>query len=223
LQPHHGEKAEMKLFGYWRSGATYRVRIALELKNLDFEYTPINLLKGEQNTPPYNSKNPQGLVPSLEIGDGTILTQSIAIMEYLEEKYPENSILPKKIEMKAKARAIASSIACEAQPFMNLRVQQYLKNVRKFDQESMNEWLNLWAGNTMAVVENLVTQFGGRFCIGDEPSIADACLVPQWYAAQRFGIDISTFPALKKVTDNCSQLSAFQKAHPDNQTDAPIK
>ena len=130
----------MKLFGYWRSSATYRVRIALHLKGLDFDYEPVNLLKGEQQSEGFLKRNPQGLVPALQTDEGAVLTQSLAIIEYLEERYPENPLLPADTDLRAKARAIAAVIACEAQPFMNLRIQSYLKEQREFDAAAIKDF-----------------------------------------------------------------------------------
>ena len=210
----------MKLFGYWRSSATYRVRIALNLKDLDYEYVPVNLLKGEQISPQHLARNPQGLVPALVTDDGDVITQSLAIMEYLDDAYPNQPLLPKEATPRAHARAIAATIACEAQPFMNLRIQNYLKNEGGFDKNAMTAWLNAWPGGAMGAAQKLVEQHGGDYCVGDTPSIADCCLVPQWFAASRFGVDLSGFKKLEEIFDRCSALPAFENAHPLNQPDA---
>jgi maleylacetoacetate isomerase len=210
----------MKLFGYWRSSATYRVRIAMELKQLTFAYEPINLLKGEQNSPAFLKRNPQGLVPALETEEGSVLTQSMAIIEYLEERYPERPLLPEDAAERARARAVAAVIACEAQPFMNLRIQTYLKEERDFDGEAMRDWLNRWAGGAMASVEALIGQHEGPFSLGEKPTIADAFLIPQIYGALRFGIDLSRTPRIMRVYQHCSALEPFIRAHPENQPDA---
>ncbi len=209
----------MKLFGYWRSGATYRVRIALQLKGLEFDYAPVNLVKGEQQSPTYLQRNPQGLVPALETEEGRILTQSTAIIEYLEERYPETPLLPADAADRAKARAIAATIACEAQPFMNLRIQKYLKDDCDFDAEAMTDWLNRWAGGAMASVEALI-EGKSSFCVGDNPGMADAFLVPQVFGALRFGIYMTRTPRIMEVYDRCNRLDPFIRAHPQNQPDA---
>ncbi len=210
----------MKLFGYWRSSATYRVRMALALKGLDWAYQPVNLLEGEQREPAYLEKNPAGLVPALETDDGAVITQSLAIMEYLEDAHPTPSILPDDLAARGHARAIAATLACEAQPFMNLRIQSYLKKTLKLDADAVTAWLNRWPGGAMAAAEKIVAAHGGAFCIGDAPTIADCYLVPQMYGAQRFGVDVSALPRLNEIYDACIKLPVFEKAHPDNQPDA---
>ncbi len=210
----------MKLFGYWRSSATYRVRIALELKAIEYDYEPVNLLKGEQHSPVHLTRNPQGLVPAFETEEGGILTQSTAIIEYLEERYPERPLLPADAEGRAKARSIAAIIACEAQPFMNLRIQNYLKNEREFDAAAMNDWLQRWTGGAMASIEKLVAGDKGQFCVGDRPGMADAFLIPQVFGAMRFGIDLSGQPRILEIYERCNLMEPFIRAHPKNQPDA---
>ncbi|MFN0023403.1 MAG: maleylacetoacetate isomerase [Parvularculaceae bacterium] len=210
----------MKLFGYWRSGATYRVRIAMELKGLEFSYEPVNLLKGEQRAPAFLKRNPQGLVPALQTEEGAILTQSTAIIEYLEERYPEIALLPPEAEARARARSIAAIIACEAQPFMNLRMQTYLKEELDFDDAAITGWLNKWAGGAMESVEALIANGKGDFCVGDRPSVADVFLVPQMYGAMRFGVDLSRTPRIRAIYERCAGMEPFRRAHPENQPDA---
>jgi len=209
----------MKLYGYWRSSASYRVRIALQLKALDFDYEPVNLLKGEQQSPAHLKRNPQGLVPALETEEGRILTQSTAIIEYLEERYPETPLLPADAVQRARARAIAATIACEAQPFMNLRIQKYLKDECDFGAEAMTSWLDRWAGGAMGSVEALIAR-DGAYCVGDTPGMADAFLVPQIFGALRFGIDMSKTPRIMEIYERCIKLDPFIRAHPQNQPDA---
>lgn len=210
----------MKLYGYWRSSATYRVRIALALKNLEYDYEPVNLLKGEQRDPAYLKKNPNGLVPTLATGDGALLIQSQAIIEYLEETHPEPALLPGGAIARAHARAIAATLASEAQPFGNVRIQNYLKNERGFDEAAMKDWMNRWPGGAMAAVEKMLARTAGDYCIGDVPGYADCFLAPQMYAALRFGVDVSGLKKMNEIYERCSKHPAFIKAHPDNQPDA---
>ncbi|WP_428408037.1 maleylacetoacetate isomerase [Hyphococcus sp.] len=210
----------MKLFGYWRSSATYRVRIALALKNLDYDYEPVNLLKGEQRSEAYLAKNPNGLVPTLQSEDGGLITQSLAIIEYLEETHAEPSLLPGNALARANARAIAATLASEAQPFGNVRIQNYLKNERGFDAEAMKDWMNRWPGGAMAAVEKMLARTAGDYCVGDVPGLADCFLVPQMYAALRFGVEIASLKKMNEIYERCANHPAFIKAHPDNQPDA---
>lgn len=210
----------MKLFGYWRSSATYRVRIALALKNLDYEYQPVNLLEGQQKSEAYLARNPQGLVPALETDDGAVLTQSLAIIAYLEETFPEPSLMPDGAAARANARSIALTLASEAQPFMNLRIQQYLKNDVGLDDAGVKAWLNKWPGGAMAAVEKTLARTAGDYCIGDTPGLADCFLVPQFFGASRFGVDVSGFSKMKEIYERCQKHPAFIKAHPENQPDA---
>lgn len=210
----------MKLLGYWRSGAAYRVRIALALKGLPFDYEAVNLLKDEQKSGVYLEKNPQGLLPTLIIDDGTLLRQSLAIIEYLDETNPKPPLLPSAPVERARARAIAYAIACEAQPFQNLRMQKYLREKSGFTDDAIKAWLAQWVGGAMHAVEAMIAESGGKFCVGDAPTIADICLVPQVYAALRFNVDLSGMDRLNRIYERCIALDAFKKAHPDNQPDA---
>lgn len=210
----------MKLFGYWRSSATYRVRIALALKGLNYDYEPVNLLKGEQRSEAYLAKNPAGLVPTLMTDGSAFLTQSSAIIEYLEETHPDPALLPGDATIRAKARAIAATLASEAQPFGNSRVQKYLREERGFDDAAMKEWMNRWPGGAMAAVEKMLVHTVGDFCVGRAPGFAECFLVPQMYAAQRFGVDVSGFKRMNEIYERCQEHPAFVKAHPDNQPDA---
>ncbi len=209
----------MKLFGYWRSSATYRIRIALALKEIPYTYEPVNLLAGDQGSDAHIARNPQALVPALETDDGTIITQSIAIAEYLEETQPSPPLLPGAPNARARARAIAAAIACEAQPFMNLRVQQYLKRDAAFDDVALQDWLNHWGGGAMQAADSLISD-DGPFAMGATPGLADAFIVPQIYAARRFGIDMSQMARLARIEAACADHPAFQAAHPDRQPDA---
>lgn len=210
----------MELYGYWRSSATYRVRIALALKGLAYDYRPVNLLKNEQTGADYRRISPQGLVPTLVADDGAALVQSLAIIEYLEETQAGPSLLPKDPEGRARARAIALAIACEAQPFGNLRILNYLKDELGFDEGERLAFLNRWPGGALKAVNRMVEEAGGAFCVGDAPGLADCCLIPQLYAARRFGVDLSGCDALLEIDAACARLEPFIKSHPDNQPDA---
>lgn len=211
----------MKLFGYWRSGATYRVRIALALKGLDYDYVPVNLLKGEQKSPDYLKISPQGLLPALVTDEGVTLTQSLAVIDYLEETHPFPALLPADPIMRAKARQIAYAIACEAQPFQNLRVQKYLREEAGLNEAGVKAWLDRFVKGAIEAVESMTVETAGDYCVGDQPTIADICLVPQIYAALRFGVDLAGAPRLNAIYERCIAHPAFLKASPENQPDAP--
>jgi maleylacetoacetate isomerase len=210
----------MKLFGYWRSSASYRVRIALALKGLAFDYEPVNLLKGEQKSDAYLAKNPLGLVPTLATDDGAMIVQSLAIIDYLEDIHPDPTLLPGGPVARANARSIAATLACEAQPFGNLRIQKYLREEHGLNDDAIKKWMNRWPGDAMASVEKMVARTAGDYCVGDVPSLADCCLVPQMYGALRFGVDVSAMAKLNEIYERCLKHPAFEKAHPDNQPDA---
>ena len=210
----------MKLYGYWRSSATYRIRIVLALKGVDYDYVPVNLLAGDQREHDHVSRQPQGLVPAFETSNGAILTQSLAIAEYLDEVIPEPAPLPKDAVARAHARAIAATLACEAQPFMNLRIQKYLRKERAFSDDAMADWLGRWVGGAMKAAESLIDP-DGPFAAGPMPGLADAFIVPQVFGATRFGVDMATMPRMQRVVEACAALEPFQIAHPDNQPDKP--
>lgn len=210
----------MKLYGYWRSSASYRVRIALALKGIDFDYEPVNLLKGEQRSESFLARNPLALVPALETDSGDIIAQSLAIIEYLEDTHPSPALLPSDPVKRATARQIALTLACEAQPFMNLRLQQYLKADLSLDDDAVKAWLNRFVGSAMLAAEKIASTSAGDFCVADTPTIADCCLVPQMFGAKRFGIDTSSLKTLNAIFERCIQHPAFEKAHPENQPDA---
>jgi maleylpyruvate isomerase len=213
----------MKLYTFFRSSASYRVRIALNLKGLDYEHVPIHLRRGggEQFSPAYRAKNPQALVPTLEDG-GRTLTQSLAIIEYLEERYPEPPLLPKDPADRAAVRAMALAIACEVHPLQNLKVLNYVKGELKQDEAAANRWAQHWIELGLAALEQMVLAVPkrGKFCFGDAPTVADLCLVPQLGNARRFGCDLSAFPTLAGIEVHCATLPAFIKAAPENQPDA---
>ncbi|MBA6389223.1 maleylacetoacetate isomerase [Colwellia sp. BRX10-3] len=213
----------MKLYGYWRSSAAYRVRIAMHLKGLAFESIPVHLVKegGEQHKNEYAELNPTHLVPTL-IDEDVTLHQSIAIIEYLDEKYPSVAIYPKNIVAKAKVKALALDVACEIHPVNNLRVQQYLvKNYSLQESDKLN-WSHHWMNLGFTAVEQQLKVNSGTYCFGDNITMADICLVPQVYNAYRFNLDMSKFPNICRVAQNCNKHPAFIAALPENQADAQI-
>lgn len=210
----------LKLYGYFRSSAAFRVRIALNLKGLAFDTVPVHLLRGEQATPEYARVNPAGLVPALDDG-GAVLTQSLAIIEYLDERHPEPPLLPGCAVERARIRAIAQSIACEIHPLNNLRVLQYLQRTLGVDETAKTAWYRHWVEAGLATVEALLADGGsGAFCHGDTPTLADCLLVPQVFNAQRFACALDHLPTVMRIHDHCMQLEAFQRAAPAAQPDA---
>lgn len=211
----------MKLYGYWRSSAAYRVRIALHLKGLAFESIPVHLVKdgGEQHKTAYTELNPTHLVPTL-VDENAILHQSIAIIEYLDEKHPSVALYPKDIVAKAKVKALALDIACEMHPVNNLRVQQYLVKNLLLQESDKLTWSHHWMNLGFVAVEQQLTLSAGKYCFGDNITMADICLVPQVYNANRFNLDMSKFPHICRVAKNCQQHAAFIAALPENQADA---
>lgn len=213
----------MKLYSFFRSSASYRVRIALNFKGLSYEQVPIHLRKGggEQLSAAYKAINPQALVPALEDG-GKILTQSLAIMEYLEEKYPQPPLLPNDPADRAAVRAMALIIACEVHPIQNLRVLQYVKREYNQTDDQVNLWAQHWINLGLSALEQLITTQPkrGRFCYGDAPTFADICLVPQLGNARRYGCDLSRYPAIAEIEKHCLALPAFADAAPEKQPDA---
>jgi maleylpyruvate isomerase len=211
----------IKLYGYWRSTAAYRVRIALHLKALPFENISVHLVKngGEQHSDEYRQMNPQGLVPNLVDGD-VELSQSIAILEYLDEAYPQQPILPACIEERARVRAFSQLVACDIHPLNNLRVLQYLSNECSLDASVKDAWYSHWIVEGFSALEQQISKQSGRFCVGDSITMADLCLIPQIYNANRFNVAMDQFPNLLRINQNCLENAAFQKAIPENQPDA---
>lgn len=211
----------MKLYGYWRSSAAYRVRIALHLKSIAFESIPVHLVKngGEQHADNYTQLNPTHLVPTLVDGDFS-LNQSLAILEYLELKYPNDSIFPGDLQLQMKIKALALDVACEIHPVNNLRVQQYLvKEMGSNDKQKLT-WSHHWMAVGFAAVEEKLKDSAGVYCFGDDISLADICLVPQVYNANRFNLDMSPYPTIKRIVEQCNLHPAFIAALPENQSDA---
>ena len=211
----------MTLFGYWRSSAAYRVRIALNLKQLSCEHESVHLVKngGEQHSPDYQALNPNELVPTLVDGDFT-LSQSMAILEYLEQKYPEVALLPKPLEQQMLCRAMALDIACDIHPLNNLRVLQHLAAELQQDEQGKVDWMLHWMRIGFASLEKSLGKTSGPFCFGDSPTWADICLVPQVYNAERFKLDMTSYPQIVKIVKHCRSLPAFIDAAPENQYDA---
>ncbi len=215
---------QLRLHTYWRSSASYRVRIGLNLKGLDYDTVPVHLVRdgGEQHRPEYRALNPQGLVPVLEHA-GHALNQSIAILEYLEETWPSPSLLPASAGERHRVRAIAQTIACEIHPLNNLRVLQYLDGTWNVPQPERDEWIKHWILEGFAALEARLAAdpATGEFCHGDAPGLADCCLVPQLYNARRFGVPLDAFPTLLRIEQACLALPAFDRARPENQPDRP--
>ena len=211
----------MKLYGYWRSSAAYRVRIAMHLKGLPFESIPVHLVKdgGEQHKDAYTELNSTHLVPTL-VDEEVTLHQSIAIIEYLDDKYPSVAIYPKNIVAKAKVKALALDVACEIHPVNNLRVQQYLVNNFSLQESDKLTWSHHWMTLGFIAIEQQLTVNSGEYCFGDNITMADICLVPQVYNAYRFNLDMSNFPNICRVAENCNRHPAFIASLPENQLDA---
>lgn len=208
----------MKLYTYFRSGATWRVRIGLHWKGVDFESVPIDLRKGGQAAAEWLARNPQGLLPGLELDDGTLLTQSLAILEWLEETRPERPFLPQEPVARARVRAVALAIGADTHPVQNLGV---LKRVEALtDAETARRWAHDTVARGLQSVEGLVGRNPGPFAFGTEPTLADILIVPQLFNARRFGVDLKPFPRVLEIEAAASALPAFQAAHPDAQPDA---
>jgi maleylpyruvate isomerase len=209
----------MKLHGYFRSSAAYRVRIALNLKGVEVEYVSHHLRRGDQRAETFLAINPQGLVPVLELADGTVLTQSLAIIDWLDETHPEPPLLPEGPILRARVRAVALAIACEIHPVQNLRV---LKRLRRLglDEETVLKWAGEVNADGLAACEAMLRNKPGPFCFGTAPGLADLCLVPQLANARRYGVDVQRFPRLLEAEAACGALPAFTKAAPELQPDA---
>lgn len=212
----------MQLYSYFRSSAAYRVRIALNIKGIAYEYLGVHLLKdgGQQLSDGYRALNPSALVPTLVDADVT-LGQSLAIIEYLDETHPQPPLLPADAAGRARVRAIAQAIACDTHPLNNLRVLKYLKRNLQVSDDAKNEWYRQWVGLGLAAVESMLADSSstGRYCHGDTPGLADACLVPQVYNARRFDCDLSAFPTVVRIDEACRELPAFDLAQPEKQPD----
>ncbi len=214
----------LKLYGYWRSSAAYRVRIALNLKGLAYRQVPVHLVRdgGEQHGQAYQALNPQGLVPLLvdDENGGAPIAQSLAIIEYLEEIFPVPAILPAEPVARAQVRALALHLACDVHPLNNLRVLQYLSRELGVDDAAKNNWYRHWVGRGLAAVEQGLAAYGDTFSLGTRPGYLEACLVPQVYNARRFDCDLDAYPRILALTARCEALEAFRHAAPDAQPDA---
>ena len=210
----------MKLYSYWRSTAAYRVRIALNIKQLDYEYKAVHLVKdgGEHLQKNYQELNPQSLVPALELNDGTVLTQSLAIIDYLQETFPHNSLYPQESVQKAQAKAMALSIACDIHPLNNLRVLKYLKG-QSWQQEQVDLWYAHWIIQGFNAIEKQLQVSADIYCFGQKVSVADIFLVAQVYNANRFQVDLHDYPLIRKINAHCLQQKAFSDALPEKQID----
>jgi maleylacetoacetate isomerase len=204
------------LHDYYRSSAAYRVRIALNLKGVDYESRMVNLLEGAQKGDDYRALNPQGLVPMLEI-DGLKLTQSLAIIVYLDQLFPQPPLMPATPADQAHVRALALSIACDIHPLNNLRVLKYLGGTLGVEEDARNAWYRHWVAEGLRALEAMAAPRAGDFMFGDEVTLADICLVPQLYNARRFEVPLEPYPTLVRADASAGKLEAFARAHPDNQ------
>lgn len=211
------------LYTYWRSSAAYRVRIGLELKGLAWEARPVHLVRdgGEQHRDAYRALNPQQQVPTL-LHEGYVLTQSLAILEYLDERFPQVPLLPADAAGRARVRALAQLVACDIHPINNLRVMQYLERTLQLPADARTQWTLHWIAEGFAAMEALLanSRDTGAFCHGDRPGLADICLLPQLYNAHRFGLDLAPYPTLRRIEAACQALDAFERARPEHQLDA---
>ncbi|VAW36413.1 Maleylacetoacetate isomerase @ Glutathione S-transferase, zeta [hydrothermal vent metagenome] len=210
----------MKLYSYWRSTAAYRVRIALNIKRLEYKYEAIHLVKngGEHYHDNYKSINPQSLVPAFATDDGQIITQSLAIIDYLEDAFPQYALYPQEPIQKAKAKAMALSIGCDIHPLNNLRVLKYLKN-HDWQQPQIDQWYAHWIQQGFKAIEQQLVASAGRYCFADEITVADIFLVAQVYNANRFKVSMDAYPLIRQINSNCLKLQVFIDAAPENQPD----
>jgi maleylacetoacetate isomerase/maleylpyruvate isomerase len=212
--------SQLALYNYFRSSTSYRARIALHFKKLSFEYHPISLLKNENRSPEYLKINPMGGVPTL-VHNNHIIPDSNAIIEYLEEVFPEHPLLPPDAYHRARIREVCQIINSSIHPMGNLKVNKHLETKYGFTQEQKEEWFQHWASGGFAALEIILKNFHGKFCFGDHITMADVYVVPQIQTALRFHVDMSKYPLLKQIFDHCHNEEAFKKAHPFRQVDTP--
>jgi maleylacetoacetate isomerase/maleylpyruvate isomerase len=208
------------LHSAWRATAPYRVRIGLALKGVEYGYAALDLIAGDQRKAEYKTVNPQGLTPALDLGDGHVLTQSLAILEWLEETRPTPALLPRSAIDRATVRAMANIIACDIHPLNNTRVGRKLHQMGHTQAQILAEWIQPWIRDGFDALEPLVARHGGEFAFGDAPTIADCCLIPQVYSANRYQVDLAPYPAIRGVAERAAEHPAFAVAHPNNQPDA---
>lgn len=207
------------LHSYWRSSAAYRVRIALNLKGVSYQQVTHDLRQGAQSAADYRAVNPQGLIPALE-ADDVVLTQSPAILEWLEERYADPPLLPQRLADRAVVRAMGAIVACDIHPLNNLRVLKQLRDQFQADGAAEKVWMTVWIASGFEALEGMIHRYGRGFSFGDHPTLADCCLLPQVYNANRFGIDMAPYPCIRAAVAALNSLPAVADAHPDNQPDA---
>lgn len=210
----------MKLYSYYRSSAAYRVRIALNLKGLPYDYVAVNLLHGEQKAVPYTTRNPQGLVPALELESGELLAQSMAILEWLDETSPPPALLPGDPLQRARVRSLANNIVCDIHPLNNISVLNYLREELNAGDDDIHRWYCQWVDRGFSAIEQNLAATMGDCCFGDQPTLADVCLIPQVYNAYRFKVPMEPYPNIRQVVQHCESLPAFARAAPEAQPDA---
>lgn len=210
---------ENHLYAFFSSGTSYRLRLALNLKGLDYTYHPVNLRAGEHRSEAYRRVNPQGLVPAFQVGDGPVIAQSSAIIEFLEEQWPEPALFPSDAQERARARAMAAMIACDIHPLNSLRVMSTLRNTFGADEDAIKEWARTWIGAGFDALEALLPEDAGkgRFAFGASPGVVEVYLIPQVAGARRYGVDMGAYPKINALDLACNALPAFQTAHPDTE------
>ena len=210
----------MKLYTFFRGSSPFRLRIALNLKGLAYQPVFVHLAKGEHRKSEFGKINPQQLLPALELDDGQVLNQSLAIIEYLDEKYPQKPLIPREVLARARVRSLSYLVACEIHPLNNLRVLQHLRGALGQNEDQVAAWYRHWIADGLAKFEAQVKGSAGKFCHGDTPSMADCCLVPQIFNARRYQNDLAPYPVTMRIFEACMQLEAFDRAQPSKQPDA---